>query len=131
MEPRTQGLDEPFTRALAIGQGSYFALTGVWPLASLRSFEAITGPKVDGWLVKTVGVLVSVIGAVLLLAARRRRVGPEIALLAAGSALGLGAIDVTYVARRRISPVYLLDAVVEFALAAGWAVAVRRGSGRG
>ncbi len=88
---------------------------------SLRSFEAVTGPKVDLWLVKTVGVLVAVIGSALALASRRRRLAPEIVLVAAGSAAALAAIDTVYVAKRRISPVYLLDAAAEIALVAGWA----------
>ncbi len=32
----------------------------------------------------------------------------------------LGAIDIFYVARRRISPVYLLDALVQLGLVALW-----------
>ena len=28
-------------------QGSYYLVTGLWPLVHLASFEAITGPKVD------------------------------------------------------------------------------------
>ena len=51
---------------LPVVQGVYFLLTGVWPLLSIRTFEAVTGPKVDRWLVKTVGLLVAVIGASLL-----------------------------------------------------------------
>lgn len=82
----------------------------------------MTGPKTDRWLVKTVGVLVSVIGGVLVLAGRRRRVEPEPAVLAAGSALGLAAIDTVDAARGRISKVYLLDAVSEVALVAAWAL---------
>src|ERR687889_207512 len=91
---------------LALVQAGYYVLSGVWPLLHLRSFERVTGPKADGWLVKTVGVLV--IGGALGLAGWRRRVSPEVALVAAGSAAGLAAIDVVYVGRRRISPVYLL-----------------------
>jgi hypothetical protein len=87
----------------------------------MRSFEAVTGPKVDRWLVKTVGALVAVIGCALALASRRRQLTPEIVLVAAGSAAALAAIDTVYVAKRRISPVYLLDAVAEIVLVAGWA----------
>src|SRR5919106_4031462 len=82
--------------ALAMGQGLYYLATGVWPLVSMRSFEAVTGPKTDRWLVKTVGVLVGVIGAVLISAGRNRRVTTESALLAAGSAAGLAAVDTIY-----------------------------------
>ncbi|HYE91093.1 MAG TPA: hypothetical protein VEA38_08745 [Terriglobales bacterium] len=114
-----------FTHALAAGQGLYFFATGVWPLLSMRTFEAVTGPKADRWLVKTVGVLVGVIGAVLAMAGARRRVEPEAALLAAGSAAGLAAIDTVYATKGRISKIYLLDAVVEVALIAAWVVAAR------
>jgi hypothetical protein len=88
---------------------------------SIRSFEAVTGPKVDRWLVKTVGALVAVIGAGLALASRRRQLAPEIVIVATGSAAALATIDTVYVAKRRISPVYLLDALTETALVAGWA----------
>jgi len=119
---------------LAASQGAYYRATGVWPLVSLRSFEAVTGPKMEGWLVETVGALVSCVGSALLLAARRKRVTPEMALLGAGSALALAAIDTIYTARRRISPIYLLDAVLELALAASWVRAAlphaRGGGGR-
>jgi hypothetical protein len=75
---------------------------------------------------RTIGVLVTVIGAVLLLAGRRRRVTDEIVLLAVGSALGLAAIDVIYAVSGRISAVYLADALVEVGLALLWLVAWRR-----
>jgi hypothetical protein len=106
---------------LARLQAILYVATGVWPIVSMRSFEAVTGPKVDRWLVKTVGVLVTVIGCGLGLASRRRQLAPEIVLVAAGSAAALATIDVVYVAKRRILPVYLLDAVAEIALVAGWA----------
>lgn len=56
--------------ALATGQGLYFLVTGIWPLVHIKSFQWVTGPKVDLWLVKTVGVLIAVMGAVLTLAGR-------------------------------------------------------------
>ncbi len=107
---------------LALAHSGFYLLTGVWPMLSPKTFQAVTGPKVDFWLVNTAGALISAIGAALGLAALHRRVTPEIKLLAIGSALGLTAIDVIYVARRRISPVYLLDAAAETALIAGLGV---------
>jgi hypothetical protein len=110
---------------LAVAQGVFDVVTGVWPIVHLRSFEAVTGPKPEGWLVKTVGALITVIGGTLLTAGLRRRIGPEVMLLAAGSAASLAAVDLIY-SPRRISPVYLLDAVAEGVLAASWcAVAAR------
>src|SRR5215213_7149555 len=40
---------------LARLQAIFYIVSGVWPFVSIRSFEAVTGPKVDRWLVKTVG----------------------------------------------------------------------------
>lgn len=112
--------------SLALGQGLYFLLTGLWPLVSMRTFEAVTGPKTDRWLVKTVGVLVAVIGTVLTGAATKGRVSDDVAVLAVGSAAGLGGIDIVYAARGRISKIYLLDAVLEALLIGGWLVSRRR-----
>src|SRR4051794_533441 len=84
------------------GAGVLLPATGIWPLVSIRTFEAVTGPKADDWLVNTVGVLVAVVGAVLRLAAYRGRVAAEVMALAVGSAMGLMGIDLWYVARRVI-----------------------------
>lgn len=108
-------------RLLAVAQGAYFLLTGIWPILSIRTFEAVTGPKTDDWLVKTVGLLIAVVGAVLILAGARDAVSAEVVVLAVGSALGLAGVDVWYVARRVIPRVYLLDAAAEALLIALWA----------
>lgn len=122
----------PLLTYLAWGQGLYFAATGVWALVSIRTFEMVTGPKTDKWLVKTVGVLVLVIGAVLMAAAYRGGITTEVAALAVGAALGIAGIEVWYVARRVIAPIYLCDAVVEVGLATAWLVPTLAGaSGHG
>ena len=122
-------------RALLWTQGGYFLLTGVWPLVSIESFQRVTGRKTDHlvtgdendhWLVMTVGVLVTAIAVTLLLAAWRRAYSLEVAALAIGSALGLTAIDVIYVARRAISPIYLADAALEVTLIVVWIVVLVR-----
>lgn len=112
-------------RAVVVVQGAYFMITGLWPLLHLRSFLALTGPKRGTWLLKTVAVLILAIGGTLLAAGRRSRPSGDAALLAASSALGLTTIDVYYVARRVIRPVYLLDALVECGFVA-WLLLARR-----
>lgn len=114
-------------RGLAWTQGLFYLATGLWPLLHMRSFLWVTGPKVDLWLVRTVGILVAVIGAVLLLGALCRRIGPELALLATGSAAGLAAIDTYYALTGRISGIYLLDAVAETGLVLLWVLAALTG----
>lgn len=116
---------QPLASRLAVTQGVFDVVTGVWPIVHLRSFEAVTGPKREGWLVKTVGALITVVGGTLLTAGLRKRVTPELMLLAAGSAAALTAVDIRY-SPQRISPVYLLDAVLEGVLITGWCVAAAR-----
>lgn len=102
-------------------QGGYYVASGVWPLLHMRSFVAVTGPKSDLWLVRTVGLLVSCVGLHLLDAARRGRAREEARLLAGTSSAALAGVDTWYPSRRVISPVYLLDAVPEAAFALYWA----------
>src|ERR671916_1120262 len=115
----------PDTRTVLLCEGAYYLGTGVAPFVSRRLFEAVTGPKREWWLVPTTGVLVTAVGASVLSGVLRRRVTPEIAALAAGSAAGMAAVDVVYVARGRISPMYLADAAVQLALLGGSAAAPR------
>jgi hypothetical protein len=97
-------------------QAVYYVVSGLWPVVHLRSFMAVTGPKRDTWLVKTFGFSLAALGASMMPRAdadRRTQRG-----FAVGSALALAAADMFYVARGRISPIYLGDAAVELALAA-------------
>lgn len=117
---------------LAAVQSIYYTLTGVWPLGHITSFMSVTGPKVDVWLVRTVAGLLVATGAGLGLAAKRKRVTPELAVIAAGQALALVIVDLVYPLIGRISPVYLLDAVPELTLVTLWiAWYPRRGSNEG
>jgi len=113
-------------RKSLLAQGGYYIGTGVAPFISRRAFEAVTGPKKEWWLVETVGLLVTAVGAGVATAAARDRVTPEITIVAAGCAGGLAAIDIVYAARGRISPAYLADAAAQIALLAAHANASRR-----
>jgi hypothetical protein len=95
---------------------AYYAMTGAWPLIHMRSFERITGAKVDRWLVDTVGALVLANAVALAIGARRRPHSAEIVALAIADALAFIAVDVVFVIRRRIRPVYLADAAAHAAL---------------
>ena len=79
----------------------------------MRTFEAVTGPKTDRWLVRMVGLLAASIGVSLLQAAKRTELSGEARTLAATSALAFATIDTVYSLRGRISKIYLADAVVE------------------
>lgn len=115
-----------WTRRLALTQGFFYLVTGVWPLLHLRSFVAVTGPKTDLWLVQTVGALLAVIGGGLLLSGRRPAIGADWHVVGAGSALVLAVIDVVFVARDVIAPIYLGDAVVEATFVLLWLAVIWR-----
>ena len=114
------------TRVVAAVQGVYYAATGIWPLMSIYSFETVSGPKTDDWLVRTVAVLVLVVGFVLLSAAIKHDLGTPVRILAIGSAGGLAFIDFYYAMRGVIWPVYMLDGIGEVALIVLWAIALTR-----
>jgi hypothetical protein len=105
-----------------LSQGIFYVATGLWPIVHLRSFERVTGPKVDKWLVRTFGGLVAAVGATLIVGAFEKRASRSLEILGIGSALALGAADLVYSLRGKISKIYLGDAAAEGALAATWAL---------
>lgn len=107
---------------VALLQGIFYLLTGLWGVVHRSSFEQVTGPKTDYWLVRTVGALVAVTGIVLLVAVSQERLPLEVFLLAVSNAAALTAIDVVYVTRERIARVYLLDAATEVVLIVAWLI---------
>jgi hypothetical protein len=114
-------------RRVLLTQGGYYVATGVLPFVSRRLFEALTGPKLEWWLVQTVGGLVTVLGGALVGSALRREPSPEILGIAAGSAAVFAGIDVFYVAKGRIAPTYLIDAGAEIGVLAALAASGRPG----
>src|SRR5437763_427026 len=98
-------------------QSLYYLATGLWPILSIETFQMVTGRKTDHlvtgresdhWLVMTVSVLVLAIGLTLLVTAWRGRCPVEVAILAIASAAVLTGIDVIYVTRNVIPPIYLV-----------------------
>jgi hypothetical protein len=112
----------PAHRLLLLVQATVYISTGLWSILSRSTFERVTGPKTDYWLVRMVGLLATVIGLAILAAIRQSAVESAVWLLAIGSAVAFAAVDVWYAIPGRISRIYLVDAVFEFALAIGLAI---------
>ncbi|MFF8973909.1 hypothetical protein [Streptomyces sp. NPDC014995] len=111
--------------AVAVAQGAFNVVGGLWPLVHLRSFEWVFGPKTDVWLQMTTGGLLASAGVAQLAAAPDPRGSAHARRVGLGTALTLLAVDLVYVPRGRIRPTYLLDAAMQ----AGWIAAwVRAGS---
>src|SRR5205823_5348959 len=84
-------------------QGSIYLISGLWPIVHLRSFEQVTGPKADGWLVKTIGGLLAVTGVALLAGSTAPRQERAMRVLGPGTAAVLALVDMVYASRGRIS----------------------------
>src|SRR2546421_11023249 len=100
----------------------YFIVAGIWPVMHMPSFLAVTGPKTDLWLVRTVGLMITAIGLCIAVAAGRHEIGLPIFVLAISSSVFLLLIEVVYVAKRVIAPIYLLDGGVEVVLILAWII---------
>jgi hypothetical protein len=111
----------PGLARIAIAQGAYYLVTGVWPLFHMPSFLGITGPKTDLWLVKTFGVLIAVIGVHFLGTVIRGRNLADLKSLAILVAAAIAVTESWFVLEGEISAVYLLDAVVELGFVTLWA----------
>jgi energy-converting hydrogenase Eha subunit E len=106
-------------RLILLAQGVYYLVTGIWPIVSMSTFEAVTGPKTDDWLVHMVGALAAAIGLTLIWSVRRGNISTVTVTLAATAAMAFAAIDAVYVANGTISKIYLADAAVEGIILAG------------
>jgi hypothetical protein len=105
---------------LAVVQAIYFLVAGIWPIADIQSFIAVTGLKTDIWLVKTVGLLISISGLAILSATIRNRLTMEIILIAILTGGALSFVDIYYAWTDVISEIYLLDAAAEIFLILCW-----------
>jgi energy-converting hydrogenase Eha subunit E len=108
---------------MSLIQGLYYVATGLWPIVSMDTFVAVSGPKTDLWLVRTFALLIICIGASLVWSAKINRVIAPVGLLAVSAASSLAWADAYYSLRGIIWPIYLVDAFAEGFLLAGWAAA--------
>ncbi|MBA3463172.1 MAG: hypothetical protein H0T46_24665 [Deltaproteobacteria bacterium] len=114
----------PFT------QGVFYVVTGLWPIIHLRSFEAVTGRKKEGWLAKSMGGLIAAVGAALIAGSLEKRESAALRVLGMGSAIALGVADLVFAKQQkthnRHQKAYYADAAAEGAALAGWIIAKPR-----
>lgn len=96
----------PLKKTVIKLQAVYFMVTGIWPVLHIHSFMVVTGEKTDIWLVHMVGLLAVTIGISLFF-------DPKSLLLPICSAISFAAIDLIYVLKDVISPIYLVDFVLQ------------------
>ena len=114
---RSIGMKDP--AILGQAHGVFNVIGGLWPLVSVRSFEAVFGPKTDRWLEYTVAGLLVTNGCTQISSARRGDTTTS-AWVGMGTASTLLAIDLVFVPRGTIRWTYLIDAAMEIGLIALW-----------
>lgn len=97
-------------------QGGYYFITGLWPIISITTFEKITGPKVDKWLVQSFGALTLSISISLLVASYEGTAGYSALILSIGTAISFIFCEIIFCLKGFISYVYLIDAILHVIL---------------
>ena len=90
-------------------QSMYLLITGIWPLMHLQVFMAVTGPKTDVWLVKTVSLLTIAAGISIMPLFKN---GQNV-LMAILIALAFTIVDFYYAMSGVISKIYMVDGVIQ------------------
>lgn len=96
-------------------QALYYFVSGLWPIVHMASFEKVTGPKNDKWLVQTVSALILCSSLIFFYSAFFRNVSMplETVILSIANCLALAFVDIYFVIKKMIKKIYLLDAVFE------------------
>lgn len=114
------------TAIVQVVHGTFYLASGLWPLVHYQSFERVTGRRADRRLVKTVGAVITAVGASLLLAGFRRARQHARSPLELGASLATGLADLLYGGRGRISPMRFTEAAAQAALVAASLLRARR-----
>src|SRR5690554_6350599 len=97
--------------------GIYYLITALWPLISIKTFELVTGPKVDKWLVYTVScLLIAPSFLYIYTGLNEELISPLIIFLAFTNGILLILIDVIFVLKKVIWKTYLVDAILQIIL---------------
>ena len=107
---------------LILLQAGYTGLTALWALVDIESFMQVTGPKTDVWLVKTVGLLLAGVSVCLVVYFFMKADQSVIGTLAAVCSICLAGIDFYYAGKKVISPVYLIDGIIQVIFFIAWII---------
>jgi hypothetical protein len=110
----------PATRLLFLIQCSYFFTMALWPIVDIESVVAITGPRTDIWLVKTVASLqmaISLTMALCIFIRPDRRLTFPLGII---TALAFILVDLYSVMTGVTLKIYLADAAIEFCFLMNW-----------
>lgn len=101
-------------------QGIYFLATLVWPVIDMESFMAVTGPKVDIWLVKTVSALLLPYTLICFWTAFGGKINFIVILTMVLVCWGLAFVELYYYFNKVIRWVYGADALLQILFSYWW-----------
>jgi hypothetical protein len=105
-------------RRVAAVHAAYYVVTGAWAVVDRTSFERLTGPKRDYWLVRLVGGLAVCVGTSLGATVVTGRKRQQDVTLALATSLAFVVADVH--AARLLSRVYIGDVVLHAFFVPAW-----------
>ena len=112
-----------YRHRLALGHATYYAFGGLWPLLSMPTFEAVMGPKVGEWLVRTIALILLLVSSLLLDHALNKRADDlTLRRIAFGISFILGTVAIITTLGGWLSWIFLLDGAMHLLLAAAWGV---------
>ena len=115
-------LTTPITRLLIGLHAAYLLIGGAWPLVHMPSFEAVTGPKDEHWLVRSVAGILIVISITLFAQLGKGRIEYAAITTAMGASFVLAMVGIITAIAAVISPIYLVDGAVHFFFFACWCI---------
>jgi hypothetical protein len=101
-------------------QAAYYLVAGLWPLVSIRSFEAVAGRRRDHWVTRSNGLLIAAVGAAVGLYSLTPRLSRRVRLVGMVFPLALAAADVAFAWPATRKRAYLADAALSLATAGAW-----------
>ncbi|MGD8867101.1 MAG: hypothetical protein PVI01_05715 [Gemmatimonadales bacterium] len=104
-------------RVVMLVQGTYYILTGLWPLAHFSSFSRAVALSVNPFQAQASGAVLVVIGAYLLEAGRREPPGASATLLGIAIAGAIAVVDLVWLPRLAAPSALWGDLLAEVAIA--------------
>ncbi len=106
-------------RWIITGQGTYYVLTGLWPVVHFSSFARFVAVNINAFQAHAFAAVIVVVGASLIQSARREPPGPFPASLGIAVAAAITLVDLIWLPRFGVASALWLDAVVEVAFVVG------------
>lgn len=105
---------------VGVTHAAFFLIGGLWPLVDMQSFESVTGPRSDHWLVRSLAGMLIIVGAALIWSVQRGHIDHSMRGVAAGSSGMLALVALISGMNGPVDPVSVIGASLHGVLALCW-----------